>query len=82
MAMIIVFDYIDINMVILIHALLALRTIIPTIVCPSTATASTTADGIVMFYLMIKSIIICTKNLVCYNDVLWGEINAIMVVFN
>ena len=82
MAMVIVFDYIDLNMVILIHTVLALRTIIPTIVCLSTATASTTADGIVMFYRIIKSIIICTNNLVCYNDILCGVINAIMIVFN
>ena len=78
MAMVIVFDYNDIDTVILIHIVLALRIIIPTIVYLSTATA----DGIVMLYRMIKSIIICSNSLVCYNYVLCGVINAIMTVFN
>ena len=77
----IVFDYIDKIMVILIQTVLVLRTINSTIVYLSTATTSTTADGIIMFNRLIKSIIICIINAADYNDILCGGIIAIMIVF-
>ena len=62
--LIIVSNYTDNIMMILIHGVLVLRTINPTIVYLSTATATTpTADGIIMFYWLIDAVIICANSL-------------------